>query len=352
MPLFTGSYTNPLDSSSHPVMQTALQVTQQALSLAGAPNANNLAVIVVALTGYEGSLNHPWAALREQEEHYSASLLKIAAMYAAFDLRSSADELATDGALTTWPQIEGALNASFNPDIITHTPSLISGATSLSPQDKTRKPDYAAMLQLGSGPDFVVDFTTAQNDAFEDMMVQQNDPGATTTIHGLGYPYLAGKIVDDGFFDGASTGVWLAGDYAHVWPAVRIACVNDVDTAQGTTAWQLASLLTILADDKLVGTKSSQAMKELMSRAGNWFHEGPAPVWPPGGRFIATHGKVGFGPLKAANKTVFSEGLIVRDTVREQEFVIVWQNVISAGQPKTQLFQPVATLVEAAMNAF
>ncbi|MFF9768286.1 hypothetical protein ACF1GT_17010 [Streptomyces sp. NPDC014636] len=352
MSLFTGSYVNPLDSSSHPAMQAALQATRQALSLAGAPNAGNLSVIVVALSGDAGSFHHPWAALREHEEHYSASLLKIAAMYAAFDLRSSADQLAAQSGLTTWPQIEAALKSSFNPEIDAHTPPLISGATSLTAQDKVRKPDYSAVLQLSSGADFVVDFTTAQNKAFEDMMVNQNDPGATTTIHGLGYPYLAGKIADDGFFDGTSNGVWLAGDYAHQWPAVRIPCVNDVDTAQGTTSWQLASLLTLLADDNLVGPTSSQDMKGLMARAGNWFHEGTPPIWPLDGRFIATHGKVGFGPLKAPGKTVYSEGLIVRDTDRKSEFVAVWQNVISTGQPKRQLFQPVATLMEAAMNAF
>src|SRR5262245_4611957 len=89
---------------------------------------------------------------------------------------------------------------------------------------------------MGVGPDFVVDFTSAQRGALEDMMVQQNNPGATTTIHGLGDPYLNGKIADDGFFDGSGHGVWLAGDYAQQWPAARISCVDDVDTAQGTTA--------------------------------------------------------------------------------------------------------------------
>jgi hypothetical protein len=351
MALFTGAYANPLDSSAQPTMQTAVNATQQALSSAGAPNVNNLALIVVALTGYEGTLNHPWAGLREQEEHFSGSLIKIAAMYAAFDLRASADQLATQSGLTTWPQIETALKSSFNPEIDTHTPSPISGSALLRPQDKTRKPDYPAVLQLGSGPDFVVDFTQAQLDAFEDMMVHQNNPGATTTIHGLGYPYLNGKIADDAFFDGTAHGLWLAGDYAGQWPAARIPCINDVDTAQGTTAWHLATLLTLLADDELVGPLSSQGMKGLMARAGNFFHQTTPPIWPTTGRFVATHGKVGIGPLKSGN-SVFSEGLIVRDTARSLDFVVVWQNVIRSGQSQRKLFEPVATLIEATINAF
>ncbi|MET9804708.1 hypothetical protein [Streptomyces sp. NPDC006368] len=350
MPLFTGAYADPLASSTHTTMQSVLNATRQTLSLSGAPNVNNLALIVVALTGFEHRQDHPWAALREQEEHYSGSLLKIAAMYGAFDLRASADQLATAGSLTTWPQIEAALTSTFNPEIVAHTPSLISGSPLLRPQDKTRKPDYSTVLGLGTGPQFIVDFTQAQVDAFENMMVVQDNPGATTTIHGLGYPYLSGKIADDGFFDGASKGMWLAGDYARIWPAARIACVNDVDTAQGTTVRHLAKLMTLLADGDLVGPLSSQGMKALMGRAGNFFHQTTPPIWPTDGRFIATHGKVGIGRLKS-DKPVFSEALIVHDSLRDLRFVAIWQNVIQDGQAQRKLLEPVATLIEATINS-
>lgn len=352
MPLFTGAYADPLARFADPFMQSALNATQLALRASGAPNINNLALIVVALTGFDGLNNHPWAGLGETDEHFSGSLIKIAAMYAAFDLRASADQLATDSGLTTWPQIEAALKATFDPEIDLHTPSQISGASVLRLEDKTRKPDYSAVLKLGAGSDFVVDFTDAQLRAFEDMMVQQHNAGATTTIHGLGYPYLNGKIADDGFFDGTAHGLWLAGDYAQQWPAARIPCMNDVDTAQGTTARHLAQLLTLLAENRLVGPLSSAGMKDRMARAGKFFHhQTTPPIWPIPGRFIATHGKVGIGPLKTRN-SVFSEGLIMRDTSRNLDFVVVWQNVIQNGQTERQLFEPVAALIEATVSAF
>ena len=302
-------------------------------------------------------LEHPWAGLRQLEEHYSASLVKIAAMYAAYDLRASADQLAISNNLTTWPEIEGALSSEFDPEIRSHTPSLIANSALLNAPDKTRMPNYSALFQLGAGPDFSVDFTQSQLDAFEDMMVQPNNPGATTTIHRLGYPFLTGKVADDGFFDGAALGLWLAGDYAQQWPYVRIPCQNDIDTAQGTTARHLAILLTLLEDDKLVGSKSSSEMKLWMERAGKFFHmSDPSqpnlpPIWPPDGRFIATSGKVGIGPLKS-QKLTFSEGLIVNDTARDLKFVVVWQNVVQDGQPQRLLFEPVAALVETAISAF
>jgi hypothetical protein len=80
-------------------------------------------------------------------------------MYAAFDLRSSADQLASDGGLTTVPAIEAALKSTFDDEVTAHTPSLISGSPLLRAEDKTRKPNYRAVLQLAAGGDFDVDFT-------------------------------------------------------------------------------------------------------------------------------------------------------------------------------------------------
>jgi hypothetical protein len=360
MSLFTGRYPDPLKASAHILMQAALETAKEGLLVTGTPNVDRLALMVVAMTGFEGSDDHPWAGIRVEEEHYSASLLKLAALYAAFDLRSSADQLAADNGLTTFTQVEAALKSTFDPEIAAHTPSLISSSPLLRPQDKTRKPDYKKVLQLATAPDFVVDFTQAQLNAFEDMIVQQHNPGATATIHGLGYPYLNGKIADDGFFEGTS-GVWLAGDYAggQQWPAARINSVNDGPSAQATTAVHLARMLTLVFDNRLVGPISSAAMQEMMGRAGAWFHHGgiipPTLIWPRDGRFRVTHSKVGLGPLNNG-KSAFSEGLVVRDTLRDLEFVVVWQNVQDTlgpgGAPFRRTFEPLATLIEETISAF
>lgn len=110
MVLFTGAYTNPLASSPDTTMQAAMDATRLALSLAGSSNVDNLSMTVVMITGSEGTFDHPWAGLRSDETHYAASLVKIASMYAAFDLRSSADVLMTDLGLTSssWPAMEAA----------------------------------------------------------------------------------------------------------------------------------------------------------------------------------------------------------------------------------------------------
>jgi hypothetical protein len=115
----------------------------------------------------------------------------------------------------------------------------------------------------------------------------------------------------------------------------------------------------LLFDKRLIGRLSSAAMQELMGRAGAWFHDGgvipPTLIWPRDGRFRATHSKVGLGPLNNG-KSAFSEGLVVHDTLRDLDFVVVWQNVqdtLGPNQtPFRRTFEPVATLVEATIGAF
>lgn len=359
MALFTGAYPDPLAASPHPGMQAALVTARQALSAIGALNVDRLALIAVGLTGFAGTNNHPWAAIRDTEVHYSASLLKVAAMYAAFDLRSSADQLAIAGGHTSWATLEPALRQQFDPEITAHTPSLIASSGSLRPEDKTRKPNYRAVLDVANGPFWTVDFSAAQLAALEDMLVQQNNPGATATIHGLGYPYLNGKIADDGFFSG-NAGMWLAGDYAGgtQWPAARINSDNDGQVAQATTARHLARMFTLLFTNRLVGNQSSIDMQDFLGRAGKWFHwdEVFAPIWPTGSRFVATHSKVGNGPMKTAGLITLSEAVKITDTLTGRDFVVVWQNVQdtndASGNLRRRSFEPVAQLVEATLGAF
>ena len=360
MPLFTGPQPDPLAANPHPAMQTALLAARQALSLTGALNVDQLALMVVCLTGFAGTNNHPWASIRDTEEHYSASLLKVAAMYAAFDLRAKANQLATDisfGGPAGWLTLEPALRVQFDAEITAHTPPLIASSSELGAADKVRRPDYRAMLDVTNGPTWAVDFSAAQKLAFEDMIVQQNNPGATTTIHGLGYPYLNGKIADDGFFSNGA-GMWLAGDYAGNWPAARITSLNDGPVAQATTARDLARMFTLLFTNRLISKQSCAEMADYLGRAGAWFSMGTtfAPIWPPGSRFIAANSKVGNGPMKTGGKIALSEALRVRDTLTGRNFVVVWQNVQDVpdaqGNPQRRAFEPVAQLIEATLSAF
>ncbi len=188
MPLFTGAYPDPLAAAPHAGMQTALLAARSALSLVGPSNVDTLALIAVAITDFAGTNNHPWAAIRDTEEHYSTSVLKVAAMYAAHDLRSSADQLATAEGHANMITLEPALRLQFDPAITAHTPSLITSSVELRPEDKIRKPTIAPFSTSPTGRTGRSTSAPLRWPHFEDMIVQRNNPGAITTIHGLGYP--------------------------------------------------------------------------------------------------------------------------------------------------------------------
>jgi hypothetical protein len=356
MSLFTGMYSSPLHGQPDPLMQSALEAAQLAQVVIGAPNANRIAIMVVALTSPDENGQHRWAGLRQQEEHYSASLIKVAAMYAAFDLRASAEQLREERSLTSWPDVETAIVAEWTPELLSRIPERIRNAPELPVPDRTRSPRYANMLTTAPDADgnVTVQFTPRIDQALDDMVPQAHNTGATTIIRDLGYPYLNAKLADDGFFDGAGSGIWLAGDYSGASPYVRIDSINDGLVAQATTAWHMALLYTLLADRRLVGPISSTDMLGLLGRAGNWFGHAVPPVWS-GGPLRVTGSKVGVGPLKTG-ESVFSEAIFVHDTQRDLHFAVVWQNAIGSfdvsGRPAGSFLETVARLIEAAVFAF
>jgi hypothetical protein len=353
MTIFFGAYDWPLDAHPDSTAQEALEDRIAQAVAAGTANADRIALTVVALGKKDADGRHPWVGLREREVHYSASLLKVAAMYAAFDLRSSADLLLRNEGLTTWAELKQRLDDEWTPDIAARTPDRIRNATGLPAAQRTRPPVYANVLRTGEDADGnpAVVFTKRIDDALDDMIPGAHNPGATTIIRDLGYPYLNAKLADDGFFDGIETGVWLAGDYSGQAPYVRIESVNDGAVAQATTALHLAALFTLMADGRLVGPQSSEDMRTLLGRAGGWFGHTQPPLLADG-HLLVTGSKVGVGPLKTG-ESVYSEGLFIHDNVRDLDFAVVWQNAIGSaganGRPKRAFLEFVAGLVETAI---
>src|SRR3712207_2508431 len=83
-----------------PLMDAALltALPEVALTSPGTAGPSRSAISVAAVNGSAGSLALPHAGLRFGETHYSASLLKVAAMYAAFELLSSANRISPSSA--------------------------------------------------------------------------------------------------------------------------------------------------------------------------------------------------------------------------------------------------------------
>ena len=298
------------------------------------------------------------ASVKGDEIHFSASLVKVAAMYASFELRAAARR-ALPGVLAKLTA--GKFDVS---DKQIQTGALIEiahgyaseiGSTSLAlPLLKMCPtnmliPTWGKVLALvRSGSDWVCDFTSGHTLAMAKMIIPSDNSMAAQTIHGVGYGYLNAALTAGGFFDPKTPrGIWLAGDYIGKWHYYRIQSVNDQGVAQAPTTNDMARLYALAATGFLVDADSSKAMLELLRRA---YDEGQEYFLtrPAGLGYVQTHTKVGLAPLKSG-KDVASEASIVRHNISKKRFVVAWQNVVLSGSDTD--YEPIARAVDETLKA-
>jgi hypothetical protein len=294
--------------------------------------------------------SHHYAGVHHDEMHFSASLLKAAAMYAAFSLRAEARELAGAGGLADENAFMNALSQGFT--AADAVPAIRSAGIGLKPRYK----DIIKVTGFGGGalqvefnPSFSAPLAT-DHVLFDEyqtihaeevrlghiketeenpktltalnkvshmyrMIVPSNNASAGECIRRLGYAYINVKLMKRGFYDPNSIppkGIWLAADFVG-GPRVEIDSVNDGKSAQATTSRQMARLFSLIQLGELPG---STEMKELLKEA-----HGVDDAWISrfGSRRYAFEGvKVGVANLKPnvppLGPDVYSEGVLLKWT--------------------------------------
>jgi hypothetical protein len=289
----------------------------------------------------------------DEEECYSASLIKVAAMFAAFKLRAEARALIADIQAGTEAN-PGNQTAFFNKLATQFDPNdavpIIATATGIRKQPSLS--DILAVTGFPSPAALAANFTADFRKHLRKMIIPSDDCSAGECIWRLSYPYINVKLMEAGFFDKDSMkGIWLAGDY--IDPSfctnldkkqkyIRIDTINDCDTAtppfcgsaQNTTSKQMARLFLNILLETLVDPMSSREMHRLLREAQHGSNsvdppETTPPVWPgPDGAgdtsfltrtsevtipllFDVDAVKIGQGPLKAGGE-VRSEGIIIK----------------------------------------
>jgi hypothetical protein len=358
MALFTQRpYSDPLqvegDLDRNLSMQNALDAFMDGLSGQDRQSLERVALTVVEVTSTIPP--HPWAGHRHHEMHYSASLLKVAAMYTAFDLLAAAKQLIVERRPHSADEFFAFLHSDFDDVIRQATPQRIKTAPNvtnvhiLPSYDTVLRPDVNASTGFPRGVGFDPTYLTRMTE----MITISDDIAARDCIHGLGYGLVAARIADDGFFDESTgAGLWLAGDYTGLWPSVAIPVVNDVTSAQATTTIDMARIYALMFDGILVSVDDSVAMLALLARAGSWFHFTNPHVWPRNGIDV-TRSKVGVGPLKptaAGIEQVVSEGITAHDASGERDFVVIWQNL--KGATSFTNLSLVGRMIEATIRGF
>ena len=205
-----------------------------------------------------GAPPFPSASYNGAEVDFIASEAKVAAMYAAFELRDLVRRFKAMPGVAT-DNVFDKLKKFVDPRIIAEGPELKKGenvsGVAVAISDTHRKPHYADVFFLD--PDGSVDFTVEYTDALEDMIVKSGDISAATVIHGIGYCYLNGIVQARGFSGDAfnpAQGIWLAADFVGTYPKVRGALsVNDGPAGIAGTTDKMARLVAMI-DTKMFAT--------------------------------------------------------------------------------------------------
>jgi hypothetical protein len=269
---------------------------------------------------------------------YVGSLAKIYAMYAAFEFRKRVEEQARDmiklglsTATAGWEnQVFAALEKGWKarlraafparfPEALPKFSEIIvlspTGQASFAENDPPLTDadlDFRPPNPKPGKPPVSPEFKTPPG-KFRDwmrlMLRWSNNEAASNCIRALGYPYINGLLGAAGFFDQSSrAGLWLSGDYlGHDWlpgdgagqplsPRWARLQGRKVTNFAGT-AFQVARLLTLLAQGRLVDKDSSTAMLGLMTGVagiGSYIRGGLAGAAPPRA-FTAIASKIGCG---------------------------------------------------------
>lgn len=299
-----------------------------------------------------------YAGIDDTLLHYSGSLVKVGALYAAHDLRAAARKHARDNANTF--STPAAFNASFLASIDTSTavPSLLSFASG-------QKPVLTSVFKgfRATAPNRV-EFADAYQAALND--IGENE-SAGKVIRGLGYRYINVSLMNGGFFDrnaSPPTGIWLAGDYSGetITKSVRTPVRNDTvagGSGQAITTKEMARMFNLLhrgqayphvtdAGDRV---DANTGAHQILQTEGSFFFDTRPErqmhlTETPG--FAKDCAKVGIGSLgklKPGGGTdgpsVFSEGAVMKwntpaqitafNSAKQRSlsgfFALVWQNM-------------------------
>jgi hypothetical protein len=254
-----------------------------------------------------------YAGVFDEENHFSASTLKAAALFAAGQFLAEAK--ATAANFNTAPSFLAAFDPQLKTEIIHNADDLIKNAPTprLTPQTST-------ILNVTGFPSIA--FANGFNTNLTQMIVESSDAGAAFCIHALGYGYISAALRQEGFFapkTGNGTGIWLAADYKKIWQPVRIPCENDHPDAEITTTRQMCRLFAMIRLNWLPDNDpdTNALMQGLLGQAGTWLkfgqHIANVPDITVEPKFSKVHAKVGFAGL-GDNETpnVYSEGLIIK----------------------------------------
>ncbi len=308
-------------------LATALATERAALGDADKTRLDKVALIVARLTP-AGTMEY--AGVHETEMYFSASLLKVAMLYASFELEAQVNQLATDLPAPTAAKFLERVRLEFGKTIE-------RSVARINRPGEWRTTKFKEVLRaLPDGPNrFRVELhPTHAADLGKIFTVQDKNIAPRDTMHRLGYSYVNRALEAAGFFNAASAnGIWTTADYGS-WPDFHVPVATrggrperNGSSSAAMTALAMASLLAHLQRGTLVDAAASARMRTIFQAGADWsWMQDFTPT--AAASFTVTGCKIGESPSGSAFVgNVYSEGAWLRRKSDAAEFVLVWQNV-------------------------
>lgn len=283
----------------------------------------------ISIRMIESDGNQQYAGINDTKMIYSGSLVKVAALYAAFDLRAAARKHAGDNSFTSETTFFTSLNTAI--DTSTATPRLITFGKGLHPEWTKIFKGFKA--SGANKVEFLPSFQTDLDNIGE-------NPNAGKVIRALGYCYINVALKKGNLFDEPSlNGVWLAGDYSGEGTqipgglkSVRVPVVNDTvpgGSGQAITTKKMSEIFMLLHNGKAsphiadAGERSDAngGAHAILQTEGSFFFDVATPTHTPFIHITAVPNfsrdcaKVGIGtlgPIGVGGPSVISEGDVMK----------------------------------------
>ncbi len=313
----------------------------------GFPITNRVAAISIRAINTDGDEHH--AQINGTRMDFSGSLVKVAALYAAFDLRAAARKHAKDNSFTD----QNAFNTSLTAAIDTST-----AIQRLKDFGQGLKPDPTKIFKgfKNVGPNKVEFLSSFQTDL--DKIGENVNAGRI--IRALGYSFINVSVMRGNFFDpdpAKLNGIWLAGDYSgeSILKSVRVPVTNDNvpgGSGQAITTKEMSRMFQVIhteqglshVTDAVEKAAGNQDMHAILATEGSFFQNTTSTVHITVIPKFSKHcAKVGIGPLGTIGTpgpNAISEGAVMQWTDTGEitafntkfeknltgDFAICWQN--------------------------
>jgi hypothetical protein len=340
---FPGLFTDSADTAHGTTKQDRLQrALDKAITAAEDNRGQSRGTFPIRFTIADVNVASPFPAAHHDGDvtDFIASEVKVAAMYAAYELCAVVRTFATQIGATSQLQLFAELVKQVDPIIISKGPTMTQGedtkGKSVPITDEHRRPHYADVFTAKpkGGGGLQVDFSPSFLRSMEAMIVPSHNDAAGECIRGIGYSFLNGALAAGKFFDGG--GIWLAADFVGIYPKIRqVNSANDGGSGQAGTTRQMARLMALINSGAFSsGADAIDPDKEMFARLGRavrglvpWANQGGIPIE----KFVLN--KVGVAELgrKPGGPNVYSEVSLFKSLkTNGQLYIVAWQNLQTA----------------------